>query len=210
MPKSRVKFWTLSLLFIALSAYISASFAITKGETLLSSALSPSDNIQGDPQSKVILIEYSDFQCPACANYAPMVRDIVEEFKDHMAFAYRHFPLESIHKNSLIASYAAQASAEQGKFWEMHDLLFENQNEWNSLDDPKETFISYAKNLGMDVEKFKQDFESGKIRNKVKNDSNSGKDMKLTSTPSFFLNGQLINNPRSYEQFRTLIRETVK
>ncbi|MFA5947710.1 MAG: thioredoxin domain-containing protein [Candidatus Gracilibacteria bacterium] len=210
MLNSRVKFWTFSLLFIAFSAYISGSLAVTKSETLLSSALSPSDNIQGDPQAKVILIEYSDFQCPACANYAPMVRDIVEEFKAHMAFSYRNYPLESIHKNSLPSAYAAQASAEQGKFWEMHDMLFENQNQWDSLDDPKETFVSYAKTLSLDIEKFKQDFESSKTRNKVKNDLNSAKDMKLQSTPSFFLNGQLINNPRSYEQFRTLIREAIK
>lgn len=210
MLNSRVKFWTFSLLFIAFSAYISASFAMTKSETLLSSALSPSDNIQGDSQSKVILIEYSDFQCPACANYASMIRDIVKEFQSHMVFAYRNYPLESIHKNSLSSAYAAQASAEQGKFWEMHDMLFENQNEWAELDAPKETFISYAKTLGLDLEKFKQDFESSKVRNKVKNDLNSAKDMKLQSTPSFFLNGQLINNPRSYEQFRTLIREAIK
>lgn len=166
-----------------------------------------SDWINGNPEAPLTLIEYGDFQCPACAAYALSTKKLAEELSEDIRFIYRHFPLVSIHKNAIPSAKAAEAAGEQGKFWEMHDILYEKQSEWEEERNPKNKFVSYALEIGLDEEKFKQDLEDKSLEEKINNDLFSGNRLKVDSTPTFFLNGERIRPPGDYEGFRSIIEE---
>ena len=170
----------------------------------LANAVSDSDWIKGKIDAKVVLVEYSDFQCPACFSYATVVNRIVEEFGDKIAFVYRHFPLP-YHQQAGLAARAAEAAGKQGKFWEMVDLIFVSQKDWAEKSNARETFVSYAKLLNLDMNQFGTDLDSAAVKKKVENDYLSGAAI-VGGTPTFFLNGERIEkNPQSYEAFRELI-----
>lgn len=162
------------------------------------------DHSMGPENAKVTLIEYSDFQCPACAAYEPLLQELRKEFGASMIFAYRHFPLPQ-HANAEPAARASEAAGIQGKFWEMHDLLLKNQDKWKDAANAEEIFSRYAVSIGLDEARFKNDFASKEVKNKVATDSESAKNLYLNSTPTFFLNGKKIENPRSYDEFKSLI-----
>lgn len=170
-------------------------------------AISDSDWIKGNKEAKIILIEYSDFQCPACASYYPIVKQVMDNFSDKVVFAYRHFPL-SQHKNAELAAVSAEAAGRQGKFWEMHDAIFNNQTEWSENTNAKELFIKYAGAIGLNVEQFKLDIELKELKDKVKRDLNSGVSAGVNSTPTFFLNAKKIS-PTSYENFKSIIEQSI-
>lgn len=165
---------------------------------------------KGNPDADVMLVEYSDFQCPACKSRLPSVESIVREFNDHIRFTYRHFPLRSIHANAQLSAQAAEAAGFQGQFWEMHDELFETQEEWSNMSNgnAEEFYIGLAENLGLDVEKFEEDMNSSSTERQVNQDYSGGLAAGVNSTPSFFLNGEYIN-PRTQEEFRQLIRDAI-
>lgn len=169
-----------------------------------------SQNVKGEATASATLVEYSDFQCPACAVYYPVIKQINKDFKGKIRFVYRYFPLRTTHKNAEISSIAAEAAGRQNKFWEMHDLLFENQNEWSNLADPREKFTEYAKFIGLDMDKFQNDLNSKEIKNRVEADYQNGLSLGVNATPTFFLNDQKIANPRTYEEFRIKIEEVLK
>lgn len=143
----------------------------------------------------VVLMEYSDFQCPACRSYFPIVEQIVDEYKDRITFVYRHFPLPQ-HLNALTSARASEAAARQGKFFEMYRLLFQNQDIWSASTKPFETFKAYAESLSLDLKKFENDYNDIYIKGKITNDYKSGVNLGVNSTPSFFLNGKKIDNPQ--------------
>ncbi len=153
----------------------------------------------------VVLMEYSDLQCPACASYYPLVKQLMVEYGMRIQFVYRHFPLERIHPNALPAAYAADAAGKQGKFWSMHDLLFDRQKEWSPRTDAQVLFEQYATQLGLDLAKFKQDMQSEEVKRHVRENAASGEKAGVDSTPSFFLNGKKIPNPRSYAEFKAQV-----
>lgn len=171
--------------------------------------VSKNDITRGNPKSKVTLIEYSDFQCPACAAYHPLVKQLLSELGDKIYFSYRFFPLTSIHKNALISSQAAYAAKLQGKFWEMHDMLFETQTSWAESDNAADTFTAYAKKLNLDVNKFQKDMNSDEAKNYVADSQNQASSIGINSTPTFFVNGQQITNPRSYNDFKKIIQDEI-
>ena len=175
----------------------------------LNMSASNSDWIRGNRNAKVILIEYSDFECPACAMYAPMLDRLAEEFGDKIALFYRHFPLKMIHKDAELAARAAEAAGRQNKFWEMHDMIFKNQDEWAGGGGAKNFFIKYADTLNLNAEQFKNDINSKEVKNKVNNDYQSGLAAGIDYTPTFFLNGQKIT-PKNYEDFRRIIGEAIR
>lgn len=148
------------------------------------------DRVKGAESAKVTIIEYSDFECPACAAAAPLIKDLLSEYGNDVRFVYRHFPLPS-HRNSEVAAYAAEAAGEQGKFFEMHDLLFEKQDEWRA-GDPTGKFREYAALLGLDTEKFVVDMNSGEVKSKVAADKASAYGARINATPTFFVNGKSI------------------
>lgn len=164
------------------------------------------DNIKGNASSSVVIMEYSDFQCPACRSYYPIMREIMAEFGDRVALVYRHFPLIGIHPNAEFAARAAEAAGKQGKFWEMHDLLFEKQNEWAKVANVAPMFESYATLLGISIEQFKTDFVSNEVKNFVKAQRIHAVQAGLQGTPSFFINGKQIQNPSSVLEFKELLK----
>lgn len=171
-------------------------------------AVDASDWVRGNELAQKTLVEYSDFQCPACRSYEPIVKDIEKEFGSSVRIVYRHFPLVQIHKNSLAASYAAEAAGSQSKFWEMHDMLFERQESWAESTTAADTFLGYAQELGLDAEKFKADRVSAQVRDRVQRDVDSGTVANVPGTPTFFLNGKRIESPRSFAAFRALLEAT--
>ena len=165
--------------------------------------------IKGNPEAAVTLIEYGDFQCPACAAYAPLVKQVSEEMTDTLRVVYRHYPLTQIHPNAIPAAQAAEAAGMQGKFWEMHDMLYEKQEEWSEQSNAEELFISYAEELELDIEKFKSDYDSSEVRDAIAADTVLGNQTGVSGTPTFVLNGQSIRAPQSVEAFKALIESAI-
>ena len=172
--------------------------------------LNPIDHIKGNASSTIVLMEYSDFQCPACRSYYPLVRQIMAEFGDRIVFVYRHFPLTSIHQNAEFTARASEAAAKQGKFWEMHDLLFEKQNEWAKVADLEPILVNYATLIGLNIEQFKLDWRSKEIKNLVSAQRIHAVKSGLQGTPTFFLAGKKINNPVSIDDFRAVIKKALE
>lgn len=173
----------------------------------LSVAVSADDHLLGE--GPVTLVEYSDFQCPACGAYWPLLKQLQTDFPGKLILVYRHFPLRRIHPNADAAAQAAEAAGRQGKFWEMADLIFAGQAEWAKSGNAEEQFEKYAQQLGLDLVKFKDDADSSEIKQIIQQDLNEANAMNLSGTPSFFLNGQFIQGPGSYEAFKTLIAKQV-
>ena len=177
---------------------------------LLANAISASDWIQGNKDSRVFLVEYSDFQCPACKIFYSFLKDIEGKYGDRLQLVYRHFPL-SQHANAMLAAQAAEAAGKQGKFWEMHDKIFEGQNTWASQgkSDAEKTFTSYAQSSGLNTDQFKKDLSSNEIKVKIENDYKGGIKSGVNATPTFFLNGKKLPPPTSYGDFENTIVQAI-
>jgi protein-disulfide isomerase len=161
-------------------------------------------HIKGNPDATVKLVEYSDFQCPACAQFQPVVAEIIAEYGDRMSFEYRHFPLTQIHRLAEPAARAAEAAGQQGKFFEFHDLLFVNQATWAQSTNPAQFFVQYATELGLDVDQFMRQQRSTILRDQVRAQFNEARDLGFTGTPSFVLNGQVMKF-NSFDEFKAQI-----
>ncbi len=168
-------------------------------------AVTADDHIRGPQTSAAVLIEYSDFQCPACGAYYPIVKNIEKKYGDKITIVYRQFPLTQIHQHAQLAAQAAEAANLQGKFWEMHDLLFDRQKVWSTVSDDKKTFTDYAKELKLDENTFTSDLTSAPVKDRVNRDVTSGNAIGISGTPTFFLNGTKLENPKNEEAFYTLI-----
>lgn len=150
------------------------------------------DHTFGNQNAKVVVIEYADYQCSGCGTASPKMKDLAEKYKDNVLLIFRNFPLANSHPNARAASAVAEAAGLQGKFWEMHQLLFKNQREWSSASatDRDKIFQSYAQGLGLDVDKFKTDIASEAVKNKIDFDLALGHKQKVSATPSFYINGK--------------------
>ena len=138
----------------------------------------------GQVNAKLVIVEFSDFECPACIAASVYIKDVTSKYAQDLKFVYRHFPLEQ-HPLAMGAATAAEAAGLQGKFWEMHDLLFQKQGDLND-----EVIKQLAKDLQLDMIKFDADKNSQNIKQKIQNDTNDALSLKINSTPTFFLNGQ--------------------
>ena len=173
--------------------------------------LKSNDHIKWSSDKKNLLIEYSDFQCPACKNAHNVLKTIEASgsadfnITKKVTLVFRHFPLFQIHDKAYLAAYASEAAGKQGRFWEMTDLLFIN-NQWETSKDPKNEFINFAKELGLDLEKFKKDIDSSEVKNKVYENLKEGEQMGISSTPTFFLNGQKLDNIKSFDELKTMLK----
>lgn len=165
------------------------------------------DHIKGPENAAVTLTEYSDFQCPACGAFEPVVAELLQKYSDKIKFEYKHYPLP-IHTFAQQAAAASEAAAQQDKFFEYHDKLFANQQTWSTSQTPQTFFVQYAEELGLDVEKFKRHQKSAIIRDAIKTDFKEAQDLGLTGTPTFFLNGQKMEM-ESYEDFVAQITAAV-
>lgn len=181
-----------------------ASTVITEGPI--------ADHTQGPTENpKVTLIEYGDFQCPGCGSMFPVVKDLKERYKDRLTFIYRNLPLTNIHPNALAAATAAEAAGLQGKYFEMHDLLFQTQSSWSgaSASERGQIFENYAQQIGLDIEKYKTDLSSQDITTKINRDISTGRNtFGATSTPTFILNGQKVSS--NAEELSKAVRDAIQ
>ena len=160
----------------------------------------------GAKDARVVIVEFSDYACPYCAKFALEVeKKIIENYKDAVKLVFRDFPVHG--EISYKAAEAANCAREQGKFWEYHYLLFERQNEWYNN---ASKFLSYAGELGLDLEKFRTCLDSGKYREEVEKDLRDGISYGVKGTPTFFINDDMVLGYRSYEEFARLIEERLK
>ena len=166
--------------------------------------LGADDHVRGSRQAAVQLVEYSDFQCPACGAFEPLVAQVSKYYGDKVAVVYREFPLRQTHRYAQLAAQAAEAAAEQNKFWEYHDLLFARQKSWAGAINVDPVFRSYATELGLDEEQFVADYNSQKVIDRIDQDVRSGTNANIPGTPTFFLNGKRIS-PQSFNDFKKLI-----
>lgn len=189
---------------LAVVGIVGAAVVFGGGEDVASGQ--PSNNFYGQEEGIITVVEYADFECPACASFAPIVNQVKEQFKDQVRFEFRHFPLVQIHANAQAAHRAAQAAANQGKFWEMHDILFQRQTQWRTAGttlnngtpitngDPTQTFEEYARELGLDVEQFRADAASSDTLATINADLELGKQADVTGTPTFIIDGEKIED----------------
>ena len=161
----------------------------------------------GSANAAVSVVEYSDFQCPFCAQYAKWLTTLRQRYGDRVRFVFRFYPLAG-HKYATIAAKVAYAASLQGKFWEMHDLLFKNQKQWSEADDPRPFFDSYAKTLGLDLKKFHADADAQSTADFITKQAAEGKAAGVTHTPWFVIDDKSVL-PRSLEEFDKLIREAL-
>jgi protein-disulfide isomerase len=148
--------------------------------------IGPNDQVQGDPNTaKIVLVEYGDYQCPYCGHAFPLVKKFVEEYGDEVAFVFRNFPLTDSHQYAMAAATIAEAAGKQGKFWEMHDLIYNNQNllSENML---KECVAA----LNLDINKVENDITTSNLQDKIEADFEGGVRSGVNGTPSFFVNGE--------------------
>ena len=191
----RIGIWTGVILALAAMVWglaLLGSGPSTDNSAKLSEQLGSDDHVRGNALAKVILVEYSDFQCPACAQFYPIVKQLEQKYGKDILLAYRHFPLPG-HDKSQLAARAAEAAAIQGKFWEMHDKLFENQNYWSTKSNAEEIFIDFAVSVGCNRDKFVSDLNSPAVAERVQKNIASGNASGVDSTPTFYLNGAKLN-----------------
>lgn len=164
-----------------------------------SSQVAPSEHKSGN--GSVVLMEYADFECPGCARFYPIVKQIKEKYGDKVTFQFRNYPLISIHPNAMIAHRAAEAADKQGKFWEMHDMLFENRSSWTADSGASQAQASaaiegFARQLGLNIDQFKADSASSAVNDVIQADIRAGQEIRVTSTPTFVLNGTKLEDAR--------------
>lgn len=162
----------------------------------------------------VTMVEFADFQCEACRAAQPGVKLLLEDYKGKINFVSRYFPLPG-HQHSRLAAQAVEAAGEQGKVWEMQDVLFERQDEWGSDAKPATKaqvmtyFLGYAKTLGLNVDQFKQAIESGKFEAKISRDFADAEALNLTGTPTFFINGKKVLDAPSYANLKKAVDQAL-
>ena len=156
----------------------------------------------GDQNAPLNIVEFGDFQCPACAQAEPILKKVLGQNDEKIYFVFRHYPL-STHKNARIAAQAAEAASIQEKFWEMHDLIYENQKEWSDSGNAEEIFFRYAEQIGLDKSKFKDDID--KTTTTINDDYALGNKVGVKSTPTFFINGKKYSGVVSEATFQQLL-----
>ena len=200
--------WAGGTLLLVVAALLLYAFTGAAASEPSKSARPTADDISyGPADAPLSVIEYSDFQCPFCAQYAEWLSTLRDRYGDRVNFVYRFFPLAN-HQYATIAAKVAYAASLQGKFWEMHDLLFKNQKEWTESDDPRPFFDSYAKELGLDLDKFHSDADAQSTTDFIKKQAAEGKAAGVSHTPWFVVDGKSVL-PRSLEEFDKLIREAL-
>jgi protein-disulfide isomerase len=165
----------------------------------LPTPVTSADWSRGPVDAPVTLVEYGDFQCPACQAYYPVVEQVFASSTD-LRMIFRHFPLPQ-HTDAVPAAKAAEAAGNQGKFWEMYNLLYSQHTDWDSLPDPTSVFIGYAQKLGLNVAQFTTDMNSAAVAQKITDSVTSGTNAGIDATPTFFINGYRIENPESIAEF---------
>lgn len=214
-----VGFVVLVVVVVVSAGVMSGGFSATSGGNASStfvvttvSAITSADWVRGNKSAKVSVVEYGDYECPACATWSSIVSQLVGAYGDRVVFAFRNFPLYSIHPDAGISAQAAEAAGLQGKYWEMHDLLYQKQNEWVSVspgDVVSKYFDGYALSTGLNVNIFNRDINSSQVMSKIQTDVTGGNAALIDHTPTFFINLKQIPNPASYDEFKAVLDQAL-
>jgi protein-disulfide isomerase len=194
------------IIILLLGYYFYATPSSTGSDTPVDIVVSKTDHVRGAKDGKVTLVEFGDFQCPACGAYEPIVRQVLADNKDVLRVSFRHFPLMQLHRNALLAAKASEAASLQGKFWEMHDIIYDKQEEWSGSLNARDFFVGYATTLGLDTKKFSVDLESKAIEDKILAEFKEGVKLGVQGTPTFFLNGKKLENVGDLASFNKAVK----
>ncbi|MGB8508497.1 MAG: thioredoxin domain-containing protein [Pyrinomonadaceae bacterium] len=159
-------------------------------------------HVKGTDSAQITLEEFGDYQCPPCGNLHPVLQKIEDDYGQRVRLIFRNFPLQQLHKNASTAARAAEAAGLQGKFWEMHDMIYEHQAEWKDLPEPRPIYAGYASRLDLDVERFKADMEKPETGARIVTDYRRGLSVGVTGTPTLFLNGRELPADKTLDQFK--------
>ena len=163
--------------------------SIPEDKTLSAKSGAESAHIRGNPDAPVTLEEYGDFQCPPCSMFAAFLGQLENEYDSRVGVVFRNFPL-AMHEHAREAALAAEAAGLQGRFWEMHDVLYREQETWSKASNVRELFESYAGTIGLDLDKFRKDVDSEQARARVEADRQRGESLGIQITPTLFINNQ--------------------
>ncbi len=189
------RFWAIvGVVIIGFIGFVAYNNQKTSSNT---KSVSATSHYTGNVNSKVVFLEYGDYQCPACESFAPTTDAVRQKYAATVKFQFRNYPLTQLHPNALAAARAGEAADMQGKFWEMHDLLYQQSNwsAWTQSTNPEPYFDQYAQQLSLNVTKFKTDAKSITVNNRINADKTSfDKTGEQPATPTFFINGKKVDN----------------
>ena len=171
----------------------------------LSIPVSEKDHAQGPADAPVTLLEYGDYECPYCGRAYPIVKQLQERLGDRLRFVFRNFPLNTIHEHAGVAAQAAEAAAAQGKFWEMHDILYEHQDDLADAD-----LRAYALKVGLEIYRFDADLSGEKFAKRVRDDFRGGVRSGVNGTPTFFINGVRYNGEHTFDEMLQALEAAAK
>jgi protein-disulfide isomerase len=157
--------------------------------------------VRGDSDAKITIVEFADFQCPYCGHVGPTLDQIMDEYGEDVRIAFKHLPL-SFHEQARGAHQAAEAAHRQGRFWEMHDLIFANQRRLS-----EEDYLGYAAEMGLDLQQFKSDAASQSVKSRIAEDLETARSLSVTGTPAFFINGRFLSGAQPFASFQRVIEE---
>lgn len=149
-------------------------------------------HVRGEASAPVTIEEFADFQCPPCGVLHTEMKKIEEEYGPRLKVVFRNFPVVALHKHALQAAHAAEAAGAQGRFWEMHDMLFVNQSQWDKADDVRPIFSDYARSLNLDVQRFNTDMDGTEVSRRILNDQDRARLLRVKGTPTLFINGRQV------------------
>ena len=196
-----------SLLFLAFFAF---AIVASKQKANAPVKLSNSGWVTGNPASKVTLTEFGDFQCPACKAFEPVIDQVRKDYGNKVKIVFMHFPLKTAHPNAMLAAKASEAAGAQGKFWEYHDLLYQNQEAWAPLADPTQQLLDYAKSLKLDADKFQKDMNDKTLEAKINAQEDEGINVGVSATPTVYINGAYLGVPGGYDSLKAEIDKALK
>jgi len=167
--------------------------------------LAAADHVLGDPQASVTLLEYGDYECPACIRAAPLVAQLIESGGSQLRFVYRHFPLMELHPHAELAAEAAEAAAAQGQFWPMHQFLFVQTHRLT-----RAALADYATQIGLDMVRFRAEMADRIYTQRVQEHRRAGEHSRLRATPAFFLNGQIVDVSQGFEKLAQAVHAALE
>lgn len=221
--------WFIVIFLVVVTAAVIIAGAYSGGEAANSNAsstfvattvpaITSADWTEGNPSAKVSVIEYGDFECPACGEYFPLMQQLFSNYSSTVLFVFRNFPLYTVHPFAGVSAQAAEAAGLEGgvsKYWAMHDLLYTDQQQWstNSALTPAQLvsqyFDGYAQSIGLDANTFNDDMNASSVAAKIQNDVTGGTAAQIDHTPTFFVNLTQIPNPTSLQDFENVLNAAV-
>ena len=192
----------------SVSPQVVSNSLLVPQNAIITSGFSNGTYLPASASASLTLVEFGDYECPACGVYSPFIKQLLIDFPGEINYVFRNYPLPQ-HKNAPISSYAVEAAGLQGKYWEMQARVYETRGVGTGLADPTGLFMGYAKDLNLDLNRFTSDIGSDTVKDKVDNDKKDGDLVGITETPTFYLNGKKIILAGSYDQLKKLVESAL-